>query len=73
MTIEPEDVVVVVQVRCVLQRSSQSAEHGRNNRRRTVEDGALLNAKLANARGEPKEGEADDVREERHDGGGGGR
>ena len=69
MTIEAEDVVVVVQVRCVLQRSSQSAEHGRNNRRRTVEDGALLNTKLADARGEPEEGEADDVREEGHGGG----
>ena len=59
MTIEAEDVVVVVQVRCVFQWSSQSAEHGKNNGRRTVEDGALLDAKLADARGEPEEGEAD--------------
>lgn len=35
---------------------------------RTLEDGAFLDAKLANACGKADEGEADDVREEGHDG-----
>ncbi len=49
----------------------QSLGTGRRRRKRTVKDGAFLDTELAHARSKAEEREADDIREERHDGGSG--